>query len=134
MSWVIIWVTSNDEPMGSLESDSSWVMVKHKIRGWELPGGRINKNETVEHAAIRELKEETGLVGELRGINSNLLENGHVVWITVPISADPFSWQSKDDNILEVGWCLTPPDDLHWGIEELHTIADYWSNFDTFGS
>ena len=72
MSWVIIWVTSNNEPMGSLESDSSWVMVKHKIRGWELPGGRINKNETIEHAAIRELKEETGLVGELRGVNSNL--------------------------------------------------------------
>ena len=134
MSWVIIWVTSNNEPMGSLESDSSWVMVKHKIRGWELPGGRINKNETIEHAAIRELKEETGLVGELRGVNSNLLKNGHVVWITVPISADPFSWQSEDDNILEVGWCLSPPDDLHWGIEELHTIADYWSNFDTSGS
>ena len=92
------------------------------------------ENESIEQAAIRELEEETGLVGQFRGINSNLLVNGHVVWITVPMSANPFSWKSNDDNILEVGWCLTPPEDLHWGVDELHSIANYWSNFATSGS
>jgi 8-oxo-dGTP pyrophosphatase MutT (NUDIX family) len=28
---------------------------------WELPGGRVQKNETQEYALIRELQEETGI-------------------------------------------------------------------------
>jgi 8-oxo-dGTP diphosphatase len=31
---------------------------------WGLPGGHLEKDETVEMAALRELKEETGLVAE----------------------------------------------------------------------
>ncbi len=36
--------------------------------GFALPGGFIDMNETVEHAAIREMKEETNLDVELLGI------------------------------------------------------------------
>jgi len=32
---------------------------------WEFPSGFIEENETTEDAAIRELKEETGLAGEI---------------------------------------------------------------------
>ena len=47
MSWVVIWATPWDQQPGTLESSSSWIMVKHKIRGWELPGGKINFNESI---------------------------------------------------------------------------------------
>ena len=38
-----------------------WVYVRHKDRDtWEIPGGHIEKNETIHEAARRELYEESG--------------------------------------------------------------------------
>ena len=40
-----------------------WVFVKHKKRHtYEVPGGHREANETVLHAARRELEEETGAI------------------------------------------------------------------------
>ncbi|MCQ6274460.1 nucleoside triphosphatase YtkD [Bacillus sp. V3B] len=37
-----------------------WLLTKHKIRGWEFPGGKREQGETLEETAIREVEEETG--------------------------------------------------------------------------
>ncbi|MFE3580603.1 NUDIX domain-containing protein [Streptomyces vinaceus] len=41
------------------------LLVKHRVRGWVPPGGKVETDETPRQAAVRELREETGLRGEL---------------------------------------------------------------------
>ncbi|NCU17796.1 RNA deprotection pyrophosphohydrolase [Pallidibacillus pasinlerensis] len=39
---------------------NSWLFTKHKKRGLEFPGGKVEADETLEEAAMREVYEETG--------------------------------------------------------------------------
>lgn len=38
----------------------NWLLTKHKDRGLEFPGGKVEKGESARGAAIREVMEETG--------------------------------------------------------------------------
>lgn len=41
--------------------NNEWIFVRHKDRQtWEIPGGRRERNESIEETARRELYEETG--------------------------------------------------------------------------
>ncbi|HUR60805.1 MAG TPA: NUDIX domain-containing protein [Candidatus Thermoplasmatota archaeon] len=42
------------------EAGKEFLMVEHKERGWELPGGKLEGLEGPVHCALREFREETG--------------------------------------------------------------------------
>jgi 8-oxo-dGTP diphosphatase len=51
---------------------------------WSIPGGRMEWGETVTDAALRELREETGVEAELLGLIAvldHISEHGHAVLI-----------------------------------------------------
>ena len=46
---------------GVVENDKNEVLMIYRMKTWDLPKGKIEKKETREAAAIREVQEETGL-------------------------------------------------------------------------
>lgn len=65
-----------------IERDGKVLLVRHSyIPGWLLPGGGVGRGEPAEHAILRELKEEIGLVRsappELFGVYSR-----RIGWVT----------------------------------------------------
>jgi ADP-ribose pyrophosphatase YjhB (NUDIX family) len=64
-----------------IDEDGKWLVVKKKYGGlkgkWSIPAGFVDVGETVDEAAIREVYEETGILGEvvtILGIRSGVIK------------------------------------------------------------
>jgi len=92
-------------------TDAKLLMVR-RGRGpaqgrWSVPGGRVERGETLAEAVVRELGEETGVAGvcgELLGWVERIDDEAHYVildFVVVPLSdADPVA----GDDAAEVAW------------------------------
>lgn len=72
---------------------------RHATRSWELelPRGSLNANETIEEAALRELKEETGLTVSSLDFLGQIAPDTGALSSIVPVFAGKVSGQEKSN-------------------------------------
>ena len=102
--------------------DEKFVMVRHRDRAWEMPGGRLMKGENYEQAAVREFFEETGMsldvIGKIR-----ISKPGGKVFVGLAresLTEKPVEW-----NIIEVREFSELPKDLSFPEVEYRVMLAY---------
>ncbi|MFF2755459.1 NUDIX domain-containing protein [Psychrobacillus sp. NPDC058041] len=97
-----------------------WLVVKKRYGGlhgrWSFPAGFVNKDETVDEAVLREVKEETGvdckvisMIGFRSGVIRNKISDNMAIFLLSPIEKDPII-QAQLSELYEVQWIH--PDEL----------------------
>src|SRR2546428_2816570 len=94
---------------GAVVRDGQLLLVRRASRhgrgNWQLPGGFIEPDETIEHAVVREVLEEAGVTAEVEavlGLRSRYdpdRGNGiYVVLLLPPISGGPHTDGHEGDH------------------------------------
>lgn len=100
--------------VGSLVRNQSGqvLLVKTRIRGWELPGGQVDKGEDTTSALIREVLEEAGIIitpRKLAAIYSSIDDPSKLI---IDFLVDYTEGTPKQsDETVDVSW-FTPEDAL----------------------
>lgn len=98
-----------------------WLLTKHKDRGLEFPGGKVEKGETAREAAIREVMEETGgtieslqYIGQyfVAGKGGNIIKNVYVAQVKV-LTVQETYFETNGPVILEGIPCNVEQDELY---------------------
>ena len=85
---------------------------------WGLPKGYVDEAELPEHAAIRELKEETGLNGEILrilGIRTRVKTEKTAVFICYLVEVTDYKTARCEKEISDLKWVKsTQIDEINW--------------------
>jgi 8-oxo-dGTP diphosphatase len=98
--------------VGAIALDDDLILLIRRGRGpaqgvWSVPGGRVEAGETLAEAVVRELYEETGLLGVCEGLVGwveRFVEDYHYVIldfsVTILSNVDPVA----GDDAAEAAW------------------------------
>ena len=121
-----------DLGVASLVIQAGKVLLVQEAKGrhsglWGLPKGRVESNETVEAAALRELKEETGREGVIQGlvgVRTTLRDDGPAVFLCFDVAVLSTASQPHDEEISHVAWfSLAELQDIKWISETMYQLA-----------
>lgn len=117
-----------------IEVEGGIVLIERKNppHGWAIPGGFVDYGETVEAAAVREAKEETGLdvrLTGLLGVYSDPSRDPRRHTISTVFVASATGRPVADDDAADAGVFTedTLPDDI--AFDHRAILADYFSRF-----
>ena len=119
-----------------IEMNGGVVLIKRKNPpfGWAIPGGFVDYGETVEHAARREAREETGLeVDDLRQfrVYSDPHRDGRVHTISTVFTGRGRGVPRAADDAVDIGVFTRHklPPDLAFDHPEI--LRDYFKAYET---
>lgn len=103
-----------------LDGDKILLTKRVDVEVWCLPGGGVEEGESVAHAAIREVREETGLEVELHdlvGVYSKLgfIRDSHVVLFTARSTGGKLRFQEGETIELRFFGSNELPQDILFG-------------------
>jgi 8-oxo-dGTP pyrophosphatase MutT (NUDIX family) len=120
---------------GLIKNKKGYYLIMKRRGKWDLPKGKVNKNETIEAAAVREVTEETGLFGI--AVVAPLLSTYHTYYIEERPVLKRTSWyemlyMGDDEPVPELEEDIT---EIRWvRRDELRLINDntYMAILDVF--
>lgn len=98
--------------VGAVAVDDGRLLLVRRARppaegSWSLPGGHVEVGETMAEAVVRELHEETGLVGvcdDLIGWAERIGDRRHLVILDFEVTILDHAAPVADDDASDVAW------------------------------